>query len=92
MSNPALIRALCEEANSKSDGRLWLKSLRDEARDAVLRGDQFFTSLAFEGGSGTGGREFNAQRILEATQIAIEEIDGTSTQGIILPSISQTPR
>lgn len=89
MANPVLLRAFLDMA--KTRGRPWLANLRDEAAEAVAAGDIEFTSVGFEGGTGTGSRKFNAAQTLELAQQALEEFDDNSQQVGVIPSFGQIP-
>ncbi len=71
------VRAFLDKAREDANGKAWLKKLRDEALAATIAGDIEITTTSYEGGSDTGARKFIAQDLLECTQLALEELEGT---------------
>jgi hypothetical protein len=69
------IRAFVDRAKTNG-GAAYLRTIRDQAMDAVAAGDIEVTTLSFEGASAGGSRKFNAQQLLEVAQHALEEIEG----------------
>jgi hypothetical protein len=73
-------------------GQAWLENLRDQAALAVAAGDVEVTTLSFEGGSGGGARKFNAQMLLEVTQLAFEQVTGTAEAKVVYTDFSSSGR
>lgn len=74
------------------NGRKWIEEEHGQALAAVMAGDEFVSSLSFEGGSQTSQRGINAQELLEACESALQELDGTHESGPILPQFAGIPR
>ena len=71
-----LAESFLRQARAQSvPAKTWLMSLNAKAVAAVAAGDVFVTATGFDGGNSTLERRFNAQQLLEVTEICLKTLE-----------------
>jgi hypothetical protein len=77
-----LAAGFLRQARLKEEGAaVWLNALNAQAVAALAAGDQFVTSIGFEGGSNTMERNFDAQQLLQVTEMCLTTLDAEDAEG-----------
>ena len=87
MDQSVQVKAFLRIASKR--GKEWLETLHEDAALAVAAGDVEITTTSFEGGSAGGARKFNAQELLELTELCLQELEGTAEPKVLTTDYSR---
>ena len=75
LNSELIIAAVLRKARTQVNPATWLQEQHDEALSAVLAGDQFILSTAFESSSTTAAREIPASVLLQIMESALQQYE-----------------
>jgi len=75
LNSQLVIAGVLRKARLETDPAAWLQAQHDAALTAVLAGDTFVSSTAFEGGSTTAERQIPATTLLEIMEACLQQYE-----------------